>query len=78
MLHHAPSNHYRKQIIEENLLQYKNQFKLSSRDLAIIEEYVSGALMTKLAIKYGISNSRVQQIIEKYVLQCNRLKRTNK
>lgn len=78
MIKRASYNHYRKQIIEENLSQYNDQFTFSSRNFAIVEEYVSGASMTNLADKYGISLSRVHQIVGNYVMHCNRCKRRNK
>jgi DNA-directed RNA polymerase specialized sigma subunit len=63
-------HHHRKRIVEEGLLRYKDLIRVSDRNKSIVEEYVLGKSYSDLARKYGVSNSRVEQIVHCYIRHC--------
>ena len=75
MIARKPRNHKRKRILDENLMQYKNEVQLSERNIHVVEDYVAGGSETQLAEKYGISRERVSQIVHTYIRHCLRVQR---
>ena len=65
-----PRHHKRARIIQDNLLQYMAQIKISDRDKQVVQEYVNGASYKQLAEKYGFAPNRVPQIAFHYIRHC--------
>ena len=65
-----PWHHRRETIINENLLQYIDQIKISARDKQVVQEYVDGASYNQLGEKYGFAPNRVPQIEFHYIRHC--------
>lgn len=61
----------RQQIIEENLMQYKNSIVFSERNIKIVEEVVAGDKYNIVAEHHNISMTRVQQIVTAYIMHCH-------
>lgn len=65
------SHHYRQIIVNENLLQYKNDVPVSLRNISIVEDYANGIEYLELSSKYNISYQRIYQIVAAYVRICH-------
>ena len=65
------SNHNRIRILTENLLQYIDKIKVSERNKQIVRSYAEGTGYRELAEKYGITDSRVAQIVYNYIRHCS-------
>ena len=65
------SHHYRQIIVNENLLQYKNDISVSLRNISIVEDYANGIEYLELSSKYNISYQRTYQIVAAYVRICH-------
>ena len=63
-------HHHRKRILEENLLQYRDRLVVSERNKEIVEMYVKGSTYAEVGKKYGISGTRVEQIVHGYIRHC--------
>lgn len=63
-------HHYRKRLIEEGLLQYKDMVMVSDRNKLLVEEYAQGGSYADLARKYELSSTRVAQIVHSYIRHC--------
>ena len=71
MIKHNSKNHFRKRIIDENLLQYIQYVKMTDRNKSIVTEYVSGSSYIELGRKHFVTPSRVRDIIRDYIHHCN-------
>lgn len=65
------SHHFRQVIVNENLLQYKNDVSVSLRNISIVEDYANGIEYLELSSKYNISYQRIYQIVATYVRICH-------
>lgn len=65
------SEHFRQIIVNENLLQYKNDVPVSLRNISIVEDYANGIEYLELSSKYNISYQRIYQIVAAYVRICH-------
>lgn len=65
------SHHFRQVIVNENLLQYKNDVSVSLRNISIVEDYANGIEYLELSSKYKISYQRIYQIVAAYVRICH-------
>lgn len=61
------SNHYRKEIIEQNLLDCMEQVKASDRTKEIVMEYMSGKSYKEIGEKFGITQSTVSGAVGRYI-----------
>lgn len=66
----SEKNHMRKRILEEELLQYVPFLKKSDRDKEIMIAYTEGENYKSLATRYGITPSRVRQIVHEVIVHC--------
>lgn len=51
-------------------MQYKDLIKVSDRNKMLVEDYAQGRSYTDLAREYGVSTSRVEQIVYSYIRHC--------
>ena len=65
------SHHFRQVIVNENLLQYKNDVSVSLRNISIVEDYANGIEYLELSSKYNISYQRIYQNVAAYVRICH-------
>ena len=61
----------RQQIIDENLLSYKNYISFSERNINIVEDYAAGMTLGQISEKYHICNQRARTIIVTYIIHCH-------
>lgn len=61
----------RQQLIDENLLSYKESISVSERNLHIVEDYAAGKTLGQISKKYGICAQRVRTIIVTYIIHCH-------
>lgn len=61
----------RQQIIDENLLSYKDNISFSERNLHIVEDYAAGKTLGQLGEKYHICAQRARTIIVTYIIHCH-------
>ncbi len=65
-----PAHHMRQRIIDNDLMIYIDHLKLSDRNKAIVEDYVSGKSYKEIAEKYSLSPNRINGIIFRYIQHC--------
>ena len=63
----APRNNKRNIIIEENLISYISDIKLSERNKSIVTDYTFGQTTTMLAKQHGISRQAICEIISNFI-----------
>lgn len=69
-------NHYRKKILEENLLDCIEQVKASDRTKEIVKEYMSGKSYKETGEKFGITASAVSGAVCRYIHNANIYKKS--
>lgn len=71
-------NNFRRDIINDNnLLDYIDKTNLSSRNKDIMIRYANGTSFRVLADEYGVTMSRITQIVANCVFRCKMAKKKN-
>ncbi len=61
-----PKNWRRTLILENNLIAYLDDVKMSEKNKDIVRDYSEGLSYKELAQKYSISSSRAEEIIQNF------------
>ena len=70
-----PRHHYRKVILDENLLWYADRVNMMDRDKALVKDYANGSNYKELGEKYGISHKSVPGTISRYIRKALAIKK---
>ncbi len=72
MITRKPANWRRELINKNNLTEYLNDLKLSDKNKSIILDYSAGLSYKEVSKKYGVSTSRVEEVLANFFYHLNK------